>query len=159
MEKAVILKTVYKKLLNEEFNYFNFEDRLKLQKTVYLLENMGVSVGGYGFNWYKHGPYSQALQDDAYDSVNYHSREDIQFKENAKPIIENFREMVAEKPEDCELEEWLELLSSIYFLANMSEYNSKEIILEKIKEEKPHLKNERINEKAYEVLQEKTDLF
>ena len=43
----------------------NFETRLELQKTIYLLEEAGAKLG-YSFGWYKHGPYSSSLADDAY---------------------------------------------------------------------------------------------
>lgn len=43
-----------------------FEKRLKMQKMVYLLEILGEDVG-YGFNWYKRGPYSPDLTRDAYE--------------------------------------------------------------------------------------------
>ena len=41
------------------------EDRLKLQKTIYLLQANGLQLG-YGFSWYRYGPYSQDLVQDAY---------------------------------------------------------------------------------------------
>ena len=41
------------------------DDRIKLQKAVYVLENMGVHVGDYSFSWNKYGPYSLALDSDA----------------------------------------------------------------------------------------------
>lgn len=40
-------------------------DRLKLQKTIYLLQAYGLQLG-YGFSWYRYGPYSQDLVSDAY---------------------------------------------------------------------------------------------
>jgi hypothetical protein len=43
----------------------SFDERLKLQKVVYLLQAFGVQLG-YGFGWYKYGPYSQDLVSDAY---------------------------------------------------------------------------------------------
>jgi len=41
------------------------QDRLKLQKTIYLLQAFGLQLG-YGFSWYRYGPYSQDLVQDAY---------------------------------------------------------------------------------------------
>lgn len=41
------------------------EERLKLQKTIYLLQTYGLRLG-YGFSWYRYGPYSQDLVYDAY---------------------------------------------------------------------------------------------
>lgn len=43
----------------------SFEERLKLQKIIYLLQDSGMQLG-YGFGWYKYGPYSQDLVSDAY---------------------------------------------------------------------------------------------
>src|SRR5205807_10531285 len=43
----------------------DFEKRLEFQKTIYLLQEAGADLG-YQFGWYKHGPYSSSLADDAY---------------------------------------------------------------------------------------------
>jgi hypothetical protein len=43
----------------------SIKDRIKLQKTIYLLQAYGLH-SGYGFSWYKYGPYSQDLSYDAY---------------------------------------------------------------------------------------------
>jgi len=42
-----------------------FEGRLKLQKTVYLLQSFGVYLG-YGFTWYMRGPYLTRLTKDGF---------------------------------------------------------------------------------------------
>ena len=69
-----LLKPVFKSIFNKEFNASEFEDRLEMQKAVYLLQNMGISVGDYRFLWYKHGPYSQTLQNDI---LNLQSAKDV----------------------------------------------------------------------------------
>ena len=51
------LLPVYKKVFGESFSYGRFEDRLKMQKMVYLLQEEGVNIGLYVFDWYKYGPY------------------------------------------------------------------------------------------------------
>jgi len=43
----------------------DFDDRLVLQKRVYLLQNFGFSMG-YRYNWYVRGPYSPQLTEDAF---------------------------------------------------------------------------------------------
>lgn len=45
-----VLKEIYRKVYDESFNYCEVDDRIKLQKVVYLLENMGVQVGDYSFS-------------------------------------------------------------------------------------------------------------
>lgn len=42
-----------------------FDRRLVLQKTVYLLQEAGVHLG-YPYRWYLRGPYSPALADDLF---------------------------------------------------------------------------------------------
>lgn len=59
-----ILKQLYRRLYDEEFLYSKYSHRMKMQKGVYLLQEMGVPVGEYGFTWYKYGPYSQSLDED-----------------------------------------------------------------------------------------------
>ena len=59
------LKAIYEKIYSSSFTYEDFENRKKLQKAVYLLENMGVAVGDYSFSWDSYGPYSLSLDDEA----------------------------------------------------------------------------------------------
>ena len=44
----------------------SFDDRLILQKKIYLAQQAGVDLG-YHYYWYLRGPYSRALVGDAYD--------------------------------------------------------------------------------------------
>lgn len=45
-----------------------FDDRLILQKTVYLIQQLGVSLG-YSYSWYIRGPYSRDLTADAFGEL------------------------------------------------------------------------------------------
>ena len=65
MSKAY-LKTLYARIYHENFSYTESEKRMKMQMAVYLLQEMGAPIGDYSFFWYKHGPYSQDLQDTMY---------------------------------------------------------------------------------------------
>jgi hypothetical protein len=67
MEKRDALGGLLKRIGNFEPTDFssNFNDRLILQKTIYLLEQFGLHIGYY-FSWYLRGPYSPALTRDAY---------------------------------------------------------------------------------------------
>ena len=48
-----LLEPVFKYIFDRKFNPSSFEDRLEMQKSVYILQNMGISVGDYNFLWYK----------------------------------------------------------------------------------------------------------
>ena len=40
------LKQIYSEIYNEPFNYFDLDKRSKLKNAVYLLEVMGLNIGG-----------------------------------------------------------------------------------------------------------------
>ena len=48
------LLPVYKILYGRNFSYSDFDQRMEMQKAVYLLQDMGVPIGDYGFRWYLH---------------------------------------------------------------------------------------------------------
>ena len=58
------------------------EERLRLQKTIYLLQACGFKIG-YGFSWYKYGPYSQEL---VYDSYRALSAEREKYRQETKEL-------------------------------------------------------------------------
>jgi hypothetical protein len=51
--------------LNHNLDLSEFDHRLVLQKTVYLLQAAGIDLG-YNFGWYIRGPYSPGLTRDAF---------------------------------------------------------------------------------------------
>ncbi len=96
-----------------------FEDRLILQKAVYLAQAAGVNLGYY-FRWYLHGPYCSSVSDDGFcvaielgqgteDSAGWSL--DAASAEKASGILDlvdcNDRSALAKK---------LELFASIHFL-------------------------------------------
>ena len=96
------------------------EDRLKLQKTIYLLEEFGLNLG-YGFGWYKYGPYSSDLVQDAY-TVLYAQREHYgcetdswEFSADSKGRFDEFGERLGDVLGDAEK---LELVASVRFVCD-----------------------------------------
>ena len=93
-------------------------DRLKLQKTIYLLQEFGLNLG-YGFGWYKYGPYSSDLVKDAY-AVLYAEKDrykqetaNWKFSKESKERFEEFKERLSHILNDPEK---LELLASVHFV-------------------------------------------
>ena len=88
-----LLKPVFKSIFDRDFRPDVFEDRMEMQKAVYLLQNMGISVGDYRFMWYKHGPYSQTLQNDI---LNLYGVDDIDinFSADAKKEIDILKSVI-----------------------------------------------------------------
>ena len=100
-----------------------FKERLKLQKVVYLLQASGIQLG-YGFGWYKYGPYSQDLVNDAYTVLGSRKSEyeraeskgNWGFSDETEAEFTKFRGCLGKALDS--LEE-LELLASVRFVKNM----------------------------------------
>ncbi len=97
----------------------DMKNRLKLQKTVYLLQSCGLRLG-YGFSWYRYGPYSQELVYDAYrvlyaDSQKYaRQAKSLSFSENTQAWLRRFKQELGVTLRDARQ---LELLASVDFVS------------------------------------------
>jgi len=83
MKKLVALIRESENKLGIKVNLDNFQDRLVIQKLVYLLELSGIDLG-YRFSLYVRGPYSPDLTRDIYDNKNniYKLQTDYRMQEN-----------------------------------------------------------------------------
>lgn len=109
-----VLKEVYSEVMGEKFSY-ELIRRIKLQKIVYLLENMGVHVGDYSFTWDKYGPYSIALDDDAYRCCHKKGKNEVVFTSGAKEAFEKIKNIISQRKEYDDVG-WLECISSLHYL-------------------------------------------
>ena len=64
--ESVELGFVLKQIKEYEFSMDTFDDRLRLQKMIYLLQACGVYLG-YDFSWYLRGPYCSLLAHNGFD--------------------------------------------------------------------------------------------
>jgi len=98
----------------------NFKVRKTFQKTIYLLQELGIKFG-YHFSWYLNGPYSSSLADDGYEMVGLRISEksigkfksktiDIPNENNINILFNNI------DLKSNETSDYLELLASIHFL-------------------------------------------
>jgi uncharacterized protein YwgA len=117
MDRGQIALKLSLESLGLEFRIDTFENRLILQKTVYLAQAAGVHLGYY-YQWYLHGPYSPSLTKDAYamsleldsgmgDSTGW------KLEEQSKQLLVRLRDIFA-SPKDKARR--LELLASVHFL-------------------------------------------
>jgi uncharacterized protein YwgA len=150
-----LLKPVFKSIFNKDFQPNLFEDRLEMQKTVYLLQNMGISVGDYKFMWYKHGPYSQTLQNDILnlrktDEIN------IEFSTDAKREIEALKSAIFKDGLEYDISQWVECLGSLQYIKEniLPSSIEDESILKELESRKPHLNNNKDNAVALQTLKE-----
>lgn len=102
------------------FDIENLNNRILLQKKVYLSQVFGLPLG-YGYSWYIHGPYSTDLTTVAYECIPMGKEcfNGYTLSDNAKGIIDKVNDL--EKPiieGDIILSSssWYELLASIVYL-------------------------------------------
>ena len=116
----VTAKGILYKIAADEFKLKrdSTRERLILQKTIYLLEESGMQLG-YGFGWYKYGPYSQDLVQDAY-SVLYSNEEhyktatsEWKFSPESDIAFKGFKATFNDILGNAEM---LELVASIHFI-------------------------------------------
>lgn len=147
-----VLKPIYKEIFNHEFDKSSFDDRLEMQKIVYLLGDLGISVGDYSFTWYKHGPYSQVLQNDILCDSNIEPQ--ITFSTESEKIVNKLKEVLFSAEISYGISEWSECLGSLHYIKeNILPSNaSDEMALKELILRKPHLNNEKDNETALKKL-------
>ena len=150
-----LLVPVFKSVFERDFEVNKFTDRLEMQKMVYLLQNMGISVGNYNFMWYKHGPYSQALQG---DMLNLQSSEEINviFSIDAKRVIDDLKNAIFKNGISYSEEQWVECLGSLYYIREnlLSSASSDIQVINELMSRKPHLNNSIDNEEALKTIKE-----
>lgn len=93
------------------------EDRMQLQKIVYLLQASEIRLG-YGFGWNKYGPYSQDLADDAYavlsiEPKSYKETEKWAFDDTTEKKLKSFDKFLSKFKNDYKM---LELVTSVDFM-------------------------------------------
>ena len=148
------LLPVYKEIYEKDFDYSKFENRLEMQKAVYLLQEMGVPIGDYGFRLYLHGPYSQSLQDDMY----YENGSECAILNINKEYADNIKKLHdivnSNQRDSYSVDQWVECLASIQYLRrNIVNFlaEDKDVIRE-LEQRKDHLKNEKANTAACHLL-------
>lgn len=149
------LLPIYKTLYGKNFSYSDFDQRMEMQKAVYLLQDMGVPVGDYGFRWYLHGPYSQSLQDD----MHYESGRpcaNLTLSKEYVESIELLRSVIqSDKHGQYSVSNWVECLASLHYLReNLLSFNStEEEVVTELERRKKHLNDHNTNLSAYKLVE------
>lgn len=146
--RQIVLAGVLRRI--GQFSVDGFRDRLKLQKTVYLLQAFGIYLG-YGFNWYLYGPYSPALARDAYEVIPTLERRSLSppfVDPGAESGFAKFTEFLGSRKDDPK---WLEQVASLHMLSRVYGNDNKKAIFEKMAEKQPYL-TEMDREEAWQKL-------
>lgn len=108
----LLIKDVY------DFEMDTFDGRLKLQKTVYLLQAFGVNMG-YHFNWYKRGPYSPDLTRDGFEvskDKKHMAYMPVKFRDDdTLAKYDNFKKFIADQKDNADS---LEIAASLCYRRN-----------------------------------------
>ncbi|OGC76862.1 MAG: hypothetical protein A2Z27_05950 [candidate division Zixibacteria bacterium RBG_16_50_21] len=128
----------------------NFQDRLKLQKYIYLLQAFGLYLG-FRFNWYIYGPYSPDLARDGFElAKQYPNVPEVKFMEEKDET--KFSEFIGFLHPNEDNTDWLEMIASLHFLKKMYPGRSKGEIFEKVRNKQPYLNDEQKCEACWEYL-------
>jgi len=149
------LLPVYNTLYGKSFSYSNFDQRMEMQKAVYLLQDMGVPVGDYGFRWYQHGPYSQCLQDDMHYENGRSFAALTLPKEYADSIDQLYNVIHSTARGNYTVAHWVECLASLHYLHdNVLRFNATEDeVVAALEKRKPHLNDHNTNISAYRLVE------
>jgi len=103
------------------FEINSFEDRLILQKAVYLAQARGINLGYY-YHWYLHGPYCPSLTRDEY-AIDYERRQEVdesngwKLDGESEDRLKELRKLIPSGGR-TEVRRKLELLASVHFLVS-----------------------------------------
>ena len=129
------------------------QDRILLQKKVYLAQDKGLPLG-YGYSWYIHGPYSTDLTSVAYQVIpeGFGSIEGNKLKEKYAAIVSKvnaIEDTVEEQKLKIGVVQWYELVASIAYWSNLG-ITKKEAMIAKMEQSKPQFSSDQV-EAAYET--------
>ena len=122
---------ILKLIPNADFKMDGFNDRLRLQKIVYMLQAFGVNLG-YGFSWYFRGPYCTSLARAGFELEQVYGMipDDVRVKpidprarDGLKRCI-RFLKDVMSGPDDLDL---LEIAASIHLLVRTTSLTKQDI--------------------------------
>jgi uncharacterized protein YwgA len=142
------LKVIYERVYGSPFNYEDFESRKKLQKAVYLLENMGVAVGDYSFSWDSYGPYSLSLDCEA-SQLDESKFQEFSFSSFAEDAFNRLKDIVAISTK-YDVSSWMECIASVHYLKNVFRIQEDNVIDELVRR-KPYLSDAEANRNALAV--------
>ena len=131
----------------------DFDDRLKLQKLVFLARKMGYPIG-YSFSWYARGPYSPSLTRMLF-SANEQDQlalADPVLTADEAGITRVLREFLGS---DVSNPRMLELLASVWYFMRKRTYSppEKSTLIQKILQRKPQFTEDDV-ERAIDRIQE-----
>lgn len=131
----------------ECFSLATINDRILLQKKIYLAQDIGLPLS-YGYSWYIHGPYSTDLTAAAYQIIP-EGNEAIKNNSLKEPYaamirrVNALQKIIEEQHLKISVVQWYELIASIAYWSKRG-YESEEKIVSRIKTSKPQFSEDQI---------------
>ncbi len=110
-----------------------FSTRLRIQKILYLLQELGLQTG-WKFGWYVRGPYSPDL---AHELFEHHEKgaRDSRVQEDERKALEKFREKFGASPLNAQQ---LEAAAAVVYVAKSTRLRSAALVAT-VSKQKPYL--------------------
>jgi uncharacterized protein YwgA len=112
------------------FEITTFQDRLIIQKTIYLAQAKGVNLGYY-YHWYLYGPYSPSLTKDEFAmamdiSAELDESEGWKLDDTSSQRLQKLQKIFEESDRE-KLAKKLELFASVHFLIDRKQVSGMDI--------------------------------
>lgn len=130
-----------------DFN--TLESRIKFQKTIYLLKEMGAIKEKFNFSWYMFGPYCSDVAKLGFDFIKENIDNEITVSDDFETKSSKFLEMIKSGENQSK---WLELLASTHMFRKNNTSMDKEGIFQKIVEHQYYFNNRELFEKCWKIL-------
>lgn len=121
MDPKIEVLDVFLRTLGEDPSIKGLDDRLRLQKVVYLGQLFGVDLG-YRYSWYVKGPYSPSLTQDYYKLAEATNPSGKVLRPDLAEKLKKARSLLEIPPDAKDLgkAQWYELLASLHYLYKVS---------------------------------------
>jgi len=121
------------------FDMNSFDDRLKLQKFVYLIQEAGLNLG-YDFKLYLHGPYSTMLARDGFDMPPFKECNILKFENEPSEII--FNELLTSLKDKKDNIRTMEIMASLHLFHKIYPKKSDEDLIKSVEDKSLKFKNQ-----------------
>ena len=151
-----VLGFLLRKFPEFDFKMDEFDDRLRLQKFIYLLQAHDIYLG-YDFSWYLRGPYCTTLTtagfilDNFYDDIPKETK-NTRFANNIiQKRFDKFTNFIRGKETD---KNFLEAAASLHFLLNTSQTTSDNDAIRKVAKKMPDANESYVRNVLSQIKQE-----
>jgi len=153
-EMAQVAVSSYEGILGEPFDAAQFNDKLTMQKIIYLMRELGVDCG-CRFVWHTYGPYSQSLQTKLNQMRNGADITAPELTDKAKVAMNKLKGALNRPQGTYSVFKWIETLGSAHYLKRyIHPAYGREEIVDELMRRKPYLSDRRANELAWDQLAE-----